>query len=332
MITLEIKKESVNGRMSEGKVGFEATPVVEKAENYHLGYMMISGHAVPYSREHGVGLYFSNIIRGRVNHQKPCNTIVTGEAGISKTYTCLSLARYIQPSFTIKQVTFEYSEFLDRFTNEAEGHVLVPDEPEYLVSARDWYKDINKILIQTLRSGRWKVHPLFIPCLNKSMLDLVIRKYLLQFHVHMDNRGEGTVYKLVPSAFDDSVFHKTICNIRLEMLDRSECGRQWCLSCDKIETCDLLRAQYERKRRDVQSKRYREDEMRAKAKEAKELTLSEIEDILVEEKEKWVWTHQGRVNSTSLLLILEKKGIPLSVHKASQVANKLTLKFPRKVE
>jgi len=76
-----------------------------------------------------------------------------------------------------------------------EGQVIVLDEPEYVAGHREWYRDQNRALVSTMRSGRFKVHPVFLPIINKSLLDKVIREHLLQYMVVLEDRGEGTVYQ-----------------------------------------------------------------------------------------------------------------------------------------
>lgn len=209
--------------------------IVEKAEYGHLGWEVVSGRIVPYSEDLGVSPYFSNRIREKVNHQKACNVIFCGQPGVSKTYSAIEFGRYIQPDFRVEQVAYTYGEYMTLQINEPEGHIIVLDEPEYVAGHRDWFLDINKALVATTRSGRFKVHPLFIPCINKSLLDKVIRKYLVQFMVWLEDRGEAIVYEISPSRFDESVWNIPICNLRIEMMDVEKCDKLWCLSCPSFE-------------------------------------------------------------------------------------------------
>jgi len=243
--------------------------ILEPAHGGQLGWMKVRGYAVPYSSALSVGPHFPNLISARINKQQPCNIVVTGEPGISKTYSAITLARFLQPkTFTIKNVAMTYEEFMQGMLNFKQGEIIVFDEPEYEAGHRDWYQWQNKALVSTVRSGRFKVHPLFIPCINKRLLDKVIRDNLLQYMIHLDGRGEGTVYSILPSRFDDSIVFPEVEKIRIGLLDYAKCQKSWCYDCEEYKTCPLLRAQYERKRSEIQDKRYKEDLSTAQRKES----------------------------------------------------------------
>ena len=243
--------------------------ILEPACHGHVGWRSARGKAIPFSKDIGVGPYFSNLIISRIRQQKPCNCIFTGEPGISKTYCSISFARFLQPSFTIEQVAMTYPEFMRLMLKLKEGQIIVFDEPSYTIGHRTWYDEQQKALVATMRSGRFKVHPLFIPVINKSLLDKVLRQHLLQFMCVLDDRGEGVVYKLSPSHFTDETYTKFLCRIRFEMLDVNTCEKTWCYSCKsfKDNSCQLLRAQYEHKRQKIQDERYKQDLDKSMAEE-----------------------------------------------------------------
>ena len=251
--------------------------IIKRPEYGELGWRKVRGRYVPYSKGLGVGQYFSNLILSRIHKQKPANTIFTGEAGISKTYCAISFARFLQPSFTVDQIAMEYSDVMRLMLKLREGQIIVMDEPSYTVGHRDWYKAQNKALVATLRSGRFKVHPLFIPLINKSLLDKVIREHLLQFMVVFEDRGEGTVYRLSPSHFTDETYTKFLCRVKFEMLDVNKCEKTWCFSCKsfKDNSCQLLRAQYEHKRQRIQNQRYKQDLDKSEKEEARKIPFEE---------------------------------------------------------
>ena len=236
--------------------------LIEKAMGRDLGWMNIRGNAVPYSAALGVGPYFTNQVMMRINREKPCNTIITGEPGNSKTYTGMALGRGLQPkTFGIKNVVMTYKEFMKGMIEFDKGEIIVFDEPEYEVGHQEWYKNQNRALTATMRSGRFKVHPLFIPVINKRLLNKVIRENLIQYHINMWERGEGTVYRLSPGVHTDKTYNPEVCEIRVGLLGYHKCKKRWCPDCKsfKDNTCKLFRAQYEHKRGDIQDARYKED-------------------------------------------------------------------------
>jgi len=283
--------------------------IVKHARHGELGWRKARGRYIPFSRDIGVGPYFSNLIMSRIRKQKPCNVIFTGEAGISKSYCAIGFARFLQPSFSIKNVAMTYAEFMQLMLKLREGQIIVLDEPEYVAGHRDWYKEQNKALVATMRSGRFKVHPVFIPLINKSLLDKVVRQHLLQYMVWLEDRGEGTVYKLSPSHFTDETYTKFLCRIRFEMLDVNECEKKWCYSCKSFKDngCNLLRAQYEHKREEIQNLRYKQDLDRSQKEEGRKLPFEQWLAKAYENYEKfWYTTPKGdqKISTEKLCLIL----------------------------
>jgi len=310
-------------------------PVIESPVSGKLGWEIVRGRFVPVSADIGVGPYFSNQIMHRINQQKSCNVIFCGEPGISKTYTATSLAKYVQPTFKDDQIAYTFTRYMELQIKEPEGHVIVMDEPEYIAGHREWYQDVNKALVATTRSGRFKVHPLFIPTINKSLLDKVIRKYLLQYMVWMDERGEGTVYRISPNKFDESVMHIPQYKIRVEMLDTAKCEKPWCLNCRSFtdNSCQLLRAQYERRRKEIQTRRYQEDLERSRKVETAELSTKQLEDMALRANDKLIRTNRGTIDPHSLMLVFEEEyHVLLNLTKATNLSRRLALKDKRATE
>ena len=283
--------------------------ILVHAKNGKLGWRKVRGRVVPFSSDIGVGQYFSNIVVHRIKNQKPCNVIFVGGAGISKTYCAIGFARFIQPSFEIDQVAMTYAEVMKLMLKLPEGAIIVLDEPSYTIGHRDWYKAQQKALVATLRSGRFKVHPLFMPVINKSLLDKVIRRNLVQFMVVFKDRGEGTVYEMIPSHFEEVTYNRFLCRIRLEMLDINICEKTWCFSCKsfKDNSCQLLRAQYEHKRQRIQDERYKQDLDKSLVEEAKKVSFEQwLVKAYDHYDEFWYTTESGklRISTEKISLVL----------------------------
>ena len=95
---------------------------------------------------------------------------MTGEAGVGKSYLAFVLALLLDKKFGVDQIVYTYSDYMRLLRGLPMGRVIVFDEPSYAMGKRDWYKQINKVLVQTIESQRFKVHPLIIPIINKSLL------------------------------------------------------------------------------------------------------------------------------------------------------------------
>jgi len=138
-----------------------------------------------YYNDVDLGIYprFSTTVRRRVNAKRATNVSVCGEGGIGKTYTANDICRGLNPKFGIDQVVFRYREFLVAIIYTKMGVPIVFDEPSYAMGKREWFKELNQALVKTIESFRFKVHPLFIPVINNSLIDKTIRSYLLQFSI-----------------------------------------------------------------------------------------------------------------------------------------------------
>jgi len=198
------------------------------------------------------------------------------------------------------------------------GAPIVFDEPSYAMGKREWYKQLNKALVSTVESMRFKIHPLYIPIINKSLLDKTIRSHLIQFQVLVHSRGKATVYRIRSSQFIDKVYHSYFCDLEYNMLDSDLCSRDSCLDCKKLFECNLFRARYERKKATIQEGRYSQALAQARKIEAKQLSMEEIETISVKVKDLFI--EDGKINVQHLRIALsDEYGINLSHSKAYEL-------------
>lgn len=257
------------------------------------GFANVHGWAFREDKAKGYAPYFQKTLSYRVNKKLATNVVITGEAGIGKTYLGTDICRVRDRRFNIPQVVFMYSEYLDLTLHLRMGRPITFDEPSYAMGKRDWYKDLNKALVQTIESSRFKVHPLFIPIINKSLLDKTIRSYLVQFQIVMTDRGVGTVYRVLPSQFKDKVYLRFFCRLKYHMFDSHLCKVSSCLDCKKLHekdandvyVCRIFRARYERKKESIQYVRYVTAKEKAETREMRELSFGQVYDILKEKVE-----------------------------------------------
>ena len=238
-----------------------------------------------FQRDLDLGQYpiFSLECNRRVKNKEACVICVVGEAGSSKSYTAIQIARNIDKRFCIDQIIFTYSEYCKELARNKPGIPIVFDEPSYAMGKREWYREINQALVKTIESQRFLVRPLIIPIININLLDKTLRDYLVIFQVHMTTRGKAIAYRMRASQGEDKLYRYTMCRLDYPILDGDECAREReadvehknqssCLDCKDIDSCRLLRGQYERKKMAIQLARYEQDREQAKTKEAKEFT------------------------------------------------------------
>jgi len=221
----------------------------------------------------------------RVKNKEACVIVVVGEAGCSKSYTAIQIARNIDKRFGIDQIVFTYSEYCKELMRTYAGKSIyglpiVFDEPSYAMGKREWYREINQALVKTIESQRFLVRPLIIPIINANLLDKTLRSYLIQFEVHMLTRGKAMVYRLKASQAEDKTYRYHLCNLEYPLLESEQCDIDTCLDCDKLTNCMLLRASYEKKKSAIQLMRYAQDAEKAKQKESKEFTDDQLIDMI----------------------------------------------------
>lgn len=284
-----------------------------------LKLMNFRGWETLVSEELGVSPFFSSQIRFRVHHKLHTFIAVTGEAGIGKSYDACDMARICEgldrrgrDRFKIRQVVFQQSAYMDLLPKLRMGKAIVFDEPSYALGKRDWYKELQKVLVHTLESQRFLVHPVFIPIINLALLDKVIRAYLISHVVHVVGRGHGIVYRLKPSQRTEKIYWYQMGEIFYRMFDSHLCPKNTCLGCKKLgdpdkprpEDCQIFRAQYERKKRGIQIERYLQGKEQALQKESQDLSEIQIEQLLMPHLKELLSERTGRLSVGKMRVFL----------------------------
>jgi ABC-type dipeptide/oligopeptide/nickel transport system ATPase component len=292
------------------------------------------------SRSLGIRPFFSQMIRNRVYNKLCTNIAVTGEPGIGKSYMAIDIARTIEglmpdgrDRFDVKQIVFRHSQYMEIIVKLKMGKVVVFDEPSYSMGKRDWFNEVQKVLVHTLESQRFLVHPLLLPIINMALLDKTIRQYLIQFQIHVIGRGHGMVYRIKPSQISEKVYRYQMGHLYFRLFDNNRCPKDTCLGCKSMDSCPLFRAQYERKKKDIQLERYDQAKEQASQKESQDLTDQQIETIILEAMKapKRVMefkTEKGLLDVAAMRLYLRDQGMSISSWKAYNIKRNLEKRFP----
>lgn len=298
---------------------------VQTLKKYKLGH-----HEFLVNPTLGYYPYFSMELRARVKALKIINVTCTGEGGVSKSYTVADVCRVLSPKhFGVDDIVFKYSEFMRAVMTSRMGVPIEFDEPSYAMSKKDWYKELTKALVKTIESFRFKGKPLFIPIINKALLEKDIRTYLLQYHMIMHDRGKGSVYRLYPSQFKDKVYSYEFCKLRYGLFDNNLCNKKSCLKgrgnnyCEKLDPkdkskrCVIFRARYERKKLGTQEERYSLALEESELKEYSKLTLDEIQTKAILDFDKFYNIDKNIIDIDLLAIVLRRE------HKVKLGHNKL---------
>jgi len=286
----------------------EALQFADPPEGYEgpLKWIKFHGHIVPYNSALGVTLKWFNHIQGRITKKLSTKIIVVGEAGISKTYTALAIAEFFDKRFGVNEVIFGHRDYMELTLKLRAGRWIVLDEPSYVLGKREWYNELNKILVQTIESDRYRVHPLLIPIISKDLLDKTLREHLIQFMIIMYDLGSGEIYRLSRDHFNDKVLYHHVCGLKILTPKRNlqaECSKHTCLECSKLPDCNkFIWPKYERKRNEIQMQRYKQGMEDIESKERKRLSFRDRIEMSKQNKDKLL-DDDGNYDVVKLMLL-----------------------------
>ncbi|MCJ7459221.1 MAG: hypothetical protein MUP17_09540 [candidate division Zixibacteria bacterium] len=308
-----------------------------------LQLMNYNGFQTLVSGELAVRPIFQDHIRWRTNQKLCTNICLTGEPGIGKSYQAIDIARVFEGIYQsssgewkqrlkLEQIVFTHSDYMELLLRLKMGKVVIFDEPSYAMGKRDWFQDIQKVLVHTLESQRFLIHPLFIPIINMSLLDKTIRSYLIQFQIHVLGRGHAYVYRMSPSQATDKIYREFMCELFYHQFDSHLCYKDSCLGCKKIESCQIFRAQYERKKRSTQVIRYEQAKDQAQQKESADLTDSQLETMVWNNIDKLL-NSKGKLDVSKMRYFLRDEfKVHLSIWKGYNIKGLIEAAHPERFE
>jgi len=227
--------------------------------------------------------WFFNEIAIRQTKQKPVVGMVTATQGEGKTYTAIRLAEIFDPRFDPdKQIVMSRSKILSLVSGRGglkRNQVIIIDESQWGASAREWGNKEQLKLMKFLAAARFKGYVILIVSLHRSMLDSIIRERIINYHIHMEERGRATVYAPSHARFDEQRYPHRKGGLILQLPDYDTCDYITCLTCEKNETCMTIRARYERNKAafiEGEADKDAKEEMRQAAAEMSEKELAEL--------------------------------------------------------
>jgi hypothetical protein len=251
------------------------------------------------------------------------------------------------PRYELKasQVVFERQRFLFLIGNRSPlqyGQVIIPDEAQYAMGARRWYEDIQKDLMEAVESVRSRGFIIIIVALHLDLLDTIIRKFVLSYMIHIEDRGLGTVYRLRTPRFESHMRKYRLGQLRLLLPGYEECPNPDCIRCSHLWPndeqkigCQNVRARYERRKKMFTGMMSERAERKAAEKAAPsdpDLTTDDMAKVVYENKEKLTYNLRGRISPTSIALIIAEKTnqkVMLSSDKQYGVRKWVEAKYPQ---
>lgn len=112
--------------------------------------------------------------------------IICGATGSGKSYTALTIAKLINPKFSVSNnVVFDVEHFMDLLNTKKlrKGDVIVWDEAGVGIPAREWYSISNKAINYVLQTFR---HLNLCVIFTTPSFDYVDKQTRLLFHVYIE--------------------------------------------------------------------------------------------------------------------------------------------------
>lgn len=201
--------------------------------------------------------FFSNIINTRIHEERNNLMLITGEASSGKSWLGLSICEYFDKKFNVDKVIFTPKQFFEIVMTLPKNSWVLLDEPSQALSHREWYSEINKCITWCVESFRFKLIHMVFTAINPSLIDKVLRSYLLHFLIVMKQRGIANVYQYSPSPFNPETRTPYLGQIVME------------------QPSENLVKEYESKRATIQLDRYYGYSKEIEARISKKLTFAE---------------------------------------------------------
>lgn len=225
--------------------------------------------------------FFFNEIEERRDKNKSNIIIITGSPGEGKTYSGIRLSEIFDKRFDpVTQIIFSRPQLLHVIGEKSplkRGQVILIDEAHYGMGSRRWMENVQKDLMDALASVRSRGFIIIIVCLHIEMLDIIIRKYVLSFMIHMEDRGLSVVYRLYTPRFAKELYKERLGKMSLQLPNAELCDYPDCLECKHRFICMTTRAIYERRKKAFVDEASKQAEARANERELKQRLPSDKE-------------------------------------------------------
>ena len=195
----------------------------------HSGYRIMVGA--------GRKPFFLNMIEQIKNKLEACIIVVTAKGGKGKTYIALRLAEILDPKFNPEiAVVYDQKQMLYLISDTSplkHGQVIVLDEAQFSMSSRSWNDTLQKALMQQMEAVRSKGLIIIIVTLGVDLLDIIMRKHVINFRIHVERKGVGTVYSYDSHRFTGEEIVRKLGEVRFLLPDWEHCQNLGsCLMCN----------------------------------------------------------------------------------------------------
>ena len=268
--------------------------------------------------------WFFNEVAIRQTKQKPLVILVTATQGEGKTYTAKRLAEILDKKFDPdKQIVMSRGNILKLVSGRGglkRNQCIIMDESQWGASSREWGDKEQIKLMKFLAAARFKGYVIFIVSLHRSMLDNIIRDRIINFHIHMEERGKATIYEPRHARFDEPSYPTRRGGLLLQLPDYDACDYVSCLDCEFEETCQTKRAVYERNKTTFIEGEAEKDAKLEMQEAAAEMDEKELATLLIDDTDDIRINRNGFYDADDIKYkLMEKFDADISGKKAARV-------------
>jgi hypothetical protein len=193
--------------------------------------------------------FFLNMISQIKNRMEACIIALTSKGGKGKSYLALRLAEILDSRFDPKiQVVYDRKQMMDLFSDTSplrRWQVVVIDEATMSMGSRNWHEQMQKDLMEQMEAIRSKGLIIIIVTLGVDLLDIILRKHVINYRIHMERKGVGTVYSYDSHRFTGDEIVKKLGEVRFLLPGWEEC--QCLTSCLVCEYSGLRKGKWKQK-------------------------------------------------------------------------------------
>ncbi len=299
-----------------------------------LGIKFINWNGTAMAIGPGMSTEFYNEIASRKKQRRSVILALIGAPGEGKTWSGLRLAEIFDKKFSIeKQVCFSREHLMKIISGKIKikpGQCVLLDEAHMAAGARHWFEDIQKDLVDQVATIRSMGIILIFVVLHLSMLDKIIRQFVLTYQLHMEQRGVVIQYKVTMPRWESKVYHPRQGRIALAVPGVYECASPDCLWCSHRDWCMNMRAVYERNKKVYLAMMSEKSAKKAEKKRLKDepMTIDEQFQIVRNNTNFLIYTQRGTIDPSSIRDIFEKESLPIGLSMATDLAKRIQRKYP----
>ena len=180
--------------------------------------------------------FFFNLISKIRHDNEACIVVITAKGGKGKSYLAMRLGQILDKKFNPKtQVVFDRMQFLEMLSEDSplkRGQVVILDEAQFAAGSRNWHEQMQKDLMANLEAIRSRGLIIIFVVLGIDLLDIIIRKHIMNYRIHLMKRGTGIVYRYDSDMFDGTEFHQKLGEVRFLVPGWEQCrSTRGCLVC-----------------------------------------------------------------------------------------------------